>query len=316
MSFQVKEPILVVGLGGAGSELASKAKDIVNSDCLIISNDKKDFRNDCQSVEISTESVINPSVHLIRGSAYKVEEEVRSTISKYSTIILMSNLAGKGGQAISPIISKICKESEIGLISFAIMPFKYEKDRIFNSGIALKRIQADSDCTIVLDNDSLMESNPDLTPKECYNIANSAITHVVKSLETSEFAKQNILTSSKDGQKIEESLRDSLKMLYDNASPNSVKRSILYVSGGENIPVGVLNSISAITNGILKESNNQVDLTSSSSDESKVVMLSSIQGITKFDSYDPLGMIPQENTLDWSNPDCSIDCKLDLYQLE
>jgi cell division protein FtsZ len=27
-------------------------------------------------------------------------------------------------------------------------------------------------------------------------------------------------------------------------------------------------------------------------------------------------MIPQENTLDWSTPDCSIDCKLDLYQLE
>jgi cell division protein FtsZ len=27
-------------------------------------------------------------------------------------------------------------------------------------------------------------------------------------------------------------------------------------------------------------------------------------------------MIPQEQTLDWDTPDCSIDCKLDLYQLE
>ena len=45
-------------------------------------------------------------------------------------------------------------------------------------------------------------------------------------------------------------------------------------------------------------------------------MLSSIQGMTKFDNYDPLGTIPQENTLDWSTPECSIDCKLDLYQLE
>ena len=53
-----------------------------------------------------------------------------------------------------------------------------------------------------------------------------------------------------------------------------------------------------------------------SSNESKVVMLSSIQGMTKFEKYDPLGMIPQENTLDWTTPDCSIDCKLDLYQLE
>ncbi|NWJ30046.1 cell division protein FtsZ, partial [Marine Group I thaumarchaeote] len=41
MSFQMKEPILVIGLGGIGSKLAVEAKDSVNSDCLIISNDAK-----------------------------------------------------------------------------------------------------------------------------------------------------------------------------------------------------------------------------------------------------------------------------------
>ena len=104
-------------------------------------------------------------------------------------------------------------------------------------------------------------------------------------------------------------------MLYENAPPNAVKRSMLYVVGGNNIPVGVLNSITNLTSGILSESSAQVDLTSSSN-ESKIVMLSSIQGMTKFEKYDPLGIIPRENTLDWSHPDCSIDYKLDLYQLE
>ena len=316
MSFQVKEPILIVGLGGAGSKLAAQAKDAINADCLIISNDEKDIQDDSQSITVSTDSVVNPSVQLIRGSAYKKAEEIRSTISNYSTVILMANMAGKSGSAISPVVSEICKETETGLMSFAIMPFKYEKERIFNSGIALKRLRADSDCTIVLDNDSLLESNPDLSPKACYDIANSAILHVVKSLNSSEIsAETNILTSSKEGQEIEESLRDSLKMLYDNTSPNAVKKSILYVSGGENIPVGVINSISNLTSGVLNDSNSQVDL-SSTSDESKIVMLSSVQGMTKFDNYDPLGVIPQEDTLDWSTPDCSIDCKLDLYQLE
>jgi cell division protein FtsZ len=316
MSFQVKEPILIVGLGGAGSKLAAQAKDAINADCLIISNDEKDIQDGSQSITVSTDSVVNPSVQLIRGSAYKKAEEIRSTISNYSTVILMANMAGKSGSAISPVVSEICKETETGLMSFAIMPFKYEKERIFNSGIALKRLRADSDCTIVLDNDSLLESNPDLSPKACYDIANSAILHVVKSLKSSEIsAETNILTSSKEGQEIEESLRDSLKMLYDNTSPNAVKKSILYVSGGENIPVGVINSISNLTSGVLNDSNSQVDF-SSTSDESKIVMLSSVQGMTKFDNYDPLGVIPQEDTLDWSTPDCSIDCKLDLYQLE
>ena len=195
------------------------------------------------------------------------------------------------------------------------MPFKYEKDRIFNSGIALKRVRENSQCTIVLDNDSLLESNPDLTSKACYNIANSAIMHVVKSLESSEISSEtSILTTSKNGQSMEDSLRDSLKMLYENAPPNAIKSSMLYVTGGDNIPVGVINSIKNITGGITNESNSQISM--SSSDESKVIMLSSVQGMTKFDNYDPLGMIPQEQTLDWDTPDCSIDCKLDLYQLE
>jgi len=315
MSLQIKEPILVIGLGSVGSKLAIKAKDALNSDCLLISNDSKDLSSKNDSIYISTKSVVNPSVQLIRGSTYMAADEIKSKIANYSTIILMSNLAGKAGAAMAPVVSEMCKESDKGVVSFAIMPFKYEKDRIFNSGISLKRVRENSECTIVLDNDSLLESNQDLNSKTCYDVANSAIMHVVESLTTSEISSEtNILTTSKDGQNIEESLRDSLKMLYENAPPNAVKRSMLYVVGGSNIPVGVINSITNLTNGILNESNSQIDMTSSN--ESKVVMLSSIQGMTKFEKYDPLGMIPQENTLDWTTPDCSIDCKLDLYQLE
>ncbi|MSS86719.1 MAG: cell division protein FtsZ [Thaumarchaeota archaeon] len=315
MSFEVKEPVLVIGLGGVGSKLANEAKNCLNSDCLIISNDSKDFSLENESIHVSTDSIINPSVQLIRGSTYKVSKQIESKISQYSTIVLISNLAGKAGSAIAPVISKMCKETDKGLISFVVMPFKYEKERIFNSGVALKRIRENSQCTIVLDNDSLLESNPDLTPKSCYSIANSAIIHVIKSLETTEISsKTNILTTSKDGQSMEESLRDSLKMLYQNAPPNAIKSSMLYVAGGENIPVGMINSIKNIACGITNESSSQINI--SSSDESKIVMLSSIQTMAKFDSYDPLGMIPKDQTLDWETPDCSIDCKLDLYQLE
>ena len=315
MSFQVKEPVLVIGLGGVGSKLANEAKNTLNSDCLMISNDSKDFSSENESIHVSTNSIINPSVQLIRGSTYKVSKEIKSKISQYSTVILMSNLAGKAGSAMAPVVSEMCKETDKGLISFAVMPFKYEKERIFNSGIALKRVRENSQCTIVLDNDSLLESNPDLTSKACYNIANSAIMHVVKSLESSEISSEtSILTTSKNGQSMEDSLRDSLKMLYENAPPNAIKSSMLYVTGGDNIPVGIINSIKNITSGITNEANSQIS--TSSSDESKVIMLSSVQGMTKFDNYDPLGMIPQEQTLDWDTPDCSIDCKLDLYQLE
>jgi len=313
MTFQLTEPILIIGLGGVGAKLAEKAKESLNSDCLLISHDQKDLTPE-NSIKISTKSVVNPSAHLIRGSTLETLDEIKKNISNYSTIILMSNLAGKAGIGIGPIISKICKEEEKNLLSFAIMPFKFEKERIFQSGIALKRVREDSHCTIVLDNDALLDSNPELTLKQCYDISNKAIDSVVLSLKSSEISDDtNILSVSKTSDNLEISLKDSLRMLYEDVPPNSIKRSMLYVYHGSNIPVGVLNSISNITGGIFDEDSMHVDM---SSEESKVVMLSSVQGEIRFDKYDPLGMIPSENTIDWDEPDCSIDCKLNLKQLE
>jgi len=313
MTFQLTEPILIIGLGGAGTKIAEKMNKSLNYDCLFISHDQKDLTIE-NSIKISTKSVVNPSTHLIRGSALEDSQDIKEKISDYSTIILMSNLAGKAGAGIGPVISRICKQEQKNILSFAIMPFKFEKERIFQSGIALKRIRQDSQCTIVIDNDALLDSNPDLTQKQCYEISNKTIKCMVTSLQSSELSENmNILSTSKTADNVEASLKDSLRMLYEDAPPNSIKRSMLYVYGNNNIPVGILNTISNITGGTFDQNSIHVDM---SSDESKVVMLSSIQGETRFDKYDPLGIISSENTIDWDEPECSIDCELDLKQLE
>jgi len=313
MTFQLTEPILVIGLGGVGTRLAEKTKKSLNSDCLMISHDQNDITAE-NSIKISTKSVVNPSIHLIRGSTLETSDEIKKNITNYSTIILMSNLAGKAGTGIGPIVSKICKQEQKNLLSFAVMPFKFEKERIFQSGVALKRIRQDSQCTIVVDNDALLDSNPDLTQKQCYDISNNAIESMVHSLKSSEISDNtNILSTSKTAEDIEISLKDSLRMLYEEAPPNSIKRSMLYVYGDGNIPVGVLNTISSITGGTFDEDSTHIEM---SSEKSKVMMLSSIQGETKFDKYDPLGIISSEKTIDWDEPECSIDCELDLKQLE
>ena len=313
MTFELTEPILLIGLGGVGSRLADKAKHSLNSDCLLISHDQKDLTSE-NSIKISTKSVVNPSTKLIRGSTLEASDEIKKNIENHSTIILLSNLAGKAGAGIGPIVSKICKQEQKNLLSFAIMPFKFEKERIFQSGIALKRIRQDSQCTIVIDNDALLDSNPDLTQNQCYDISNKSIESMMHSLKSSEISSDtNIMSASRVTGDIEASLKNSLRMLYEDAPPNSIKRSMLYVFGGRDITVGILNTISNITGGTFDEDSTHVEM---SSEESNVVMLSSIQGETKFDKYDPLGIISQENTIDWDEPECSIDCELDLKQLE
>jgi len=317
MSFELHEPVLVIGLGGVGSKLATEVSKSFNSNILIISNDEKDFDSQSQSVHVSTKPVLNPSVQLIRGSTIQSQSQIRDEVSQYSSVIIMANLAGKSGAGMAPVVSQICKEENKSVISFAIMPFKYEKNRIFNSGISLKRLKTNSNCTIVIDNDAFLDSNPNLSAKNCYEITNSAILHVVGSLKESYIHEEtHLLTTSHSNDDFENSLKDSMKMLYEDAPPNSVKRSMLYVIGGENAPIGMINTISKISGTVLHEEGAQIDVSTSSSKESKVVMLSSVQGETRFDKYDPLGVIPKENYLDWEEPECSINCNLDLHQLE
>lgn len=312
---ELTQPILVIGIGGAGSKLASQTQKILGFDCLQISNDEKDLDSGCENLSISTRGVINPSSQLIRGCVADQAQNISEKISKYSSVIIMANLAGKSGSAISPIISQICKEAEKSIISFAIMPFGFEKDKIFNAGISLKRLRADSDCTIIVDNDAILSSNPDLSPVQCHEITNSAIICIANSMKSSHLDETNIISTSKDKLDLETSLRDSLKMLYANGSASETKHSILYVLGGEKIPVGMLNTITKLTSGIFNDKN-RIDFAIEPSKESKVMMVSALQNQTHFDSYDPLNMIPQENTLDWDEPECSIDCNLDLRQLE
>ena len=317
MNFQLTQPTLVIGIGGVGSKIASEAKNLIQSNCLLISHNQKDLPAEFSSIKVSTQGIVNPSTQLLRGFTTKNSEQIQSKISEYSTVIVVANLAGKTGAAMAPIVSQICKDQGKNVLSFAIMPFKYEKDRIFHAGLALKRLNANSNCTIVFDNDSILDSNPDLSTTKCYEIADSAILHIFGSLQNSLIPENtNVITTGRNDSDLEQSLKDSLKMLYENAPPNSVKRSMLYVLGGNEVPVGLLNSITNLTSGFFSQENTQVDLSTSSSEETKVVMLSQVQGETRFDKYDPLGVISQEKTLDWEIPECSIDCKLDLNQIE
>ena len=80
MTFQLTEPVLLIGLGGVGARLAEKAKTSLNSDCLLISHDQKDLNLE-NSIKISTKSVVNPSMHLIRGSALETSEKIKENIS-------------------------------------------------------------------------------------------------------------------------------------------------------------------------------------------------------------------------------------------
>jgi cell division protein FtsZ len=318
----IKNPMLLVGIGGVGSKIAAAASAALECKCLLISNNKKDLvHNDlCTPIFVRSGGWVNPSSYKLRSFVEGHRNEMTAAMSGYSTVIVVSNLAGRAGTAMAPLVCKMAKDSSKSVISITIMPFTYETDRIFSAGTALRRVREVSDSTIVMDNDSFLDNNPELSQLDCFAITNNAIVEVISSITASMIKPaMNVLCTSRTSTSAESSLRDSLAMLY-NAVPNAstVKRAIVYVMGGKRVPIGELNKLVGCVRGIFKEDGAiEVGMvpSTSSSNGVRVHLVASAPQKTRFDSYDPLGdIIP--DVLDWDEPDSAPDIKLTIPAIE
>jgi cell division protein FtsZ len=322
----IKKPLLLVGIGGVGSKITTAASTALECKCLLISNDKKDLvQNErCTAILVGCGEWVNPSSYKLRSFVQAHRNEIASAMSGYSTVILVSNLGGRAGTAMAPLVSRMARESSATVISIAIMPFTYEKDRIFNAGTALRRVREVSDSTIVMDNDAFLDNNPQLCQQECFTITNSAIIEVITSIFAGMIRPaMNVLCTSRANLKSESSLRDSLAMLYD-AVPDAgtVKRAMIYVMGSERVPIGELNKMVGYVQGLFKEDGAievgmaaSMSSSSSSSNGVRVHLVASAPQKTRFDRYDPLGdIIP--DVLDWDEPDSAPDIKLAIPTIE
>ncbi len=317
-SLPVKDPLLIVGIGGAGSRIAVAASNSVGCKCLLISNDKNDLAND-NHILIKSGQWLNPSTYKLRSFARLREDQIRSAVEGFNTIIVVSNLAGRAGAAMAPVVCSIAKENAT-VISVVIMPFGFEKDRIFSSGVALKRVRDSSHSVVVMDNDSFLENSPELTKDECFAITNTAIIEVLSSIHSSGIDPQtSLLCTSKESGDSETSLRDSAAMLHQQISDTgAIKRAMIYVAGGEKLPLSSLDRIVSYAQGIFKEEGTtQVAMsTMASSGGIRTHMVVSATQKTRFDSYDPLGIIPKENYLDWDELESTPDIQLAIPVLE
>jgi cell division protein FtsZ len=316
----IKNPVLLVGIGGAGSKIATAGSAALGCKCLLVSNDRKDLIHNekCTAVYVDSGEWVNPSSLKLRSFVEKHRGEMMSAMDGYSTVIVVSNLAGRAGTAIAPLLCRMAKESST-VISITIMPFKFEKDRIFNSGTALRRVCEASDSTIVMDNDAFLDNNPELSQEECFHITNSAIVEVIASISTGTVRPaMNVLCTSKASPSSESSLRDSLAMLYESVpDAETVKRAMIYVMGGNKVAIGDLNKLVGCVQGLFQEEGaTEVAMSPmAASDGVRVHLVASAPQKTRFDRYDPLGdIIP--DVLDWDEPDSAPDIKLAIPAIE
>ena len=93
------------------------------------------------------------------------------------------------------------------------MPFGFEKRKIFHSGVSLSFVNTYSNSTIIVDNNSFLKNNPELSFPECFRITNNAIKDIIISSYEKGFPDEfNIIATCKESDNIEEVFSNSLSM--------------------------------------------------------------------------------------------------------
>jgi cell division GTPase FtsZ len=225
-------------------------------------------------------------------------------------------LSNKSGIAIAPVVSHIAK-SMLGkrVISLVTMPFGHEKDKLFHASVSLKRISLNSDINFVVDNDAYIEINPQLTVEECSKISDEIVLNTINLIPEIEMnLGTNLVSGTLKENNIEDGIKDLIAQLYSSLGTSSIAKSILYVNGGRYEPIGRLNEILSSYQNSMDGDTNDVSFVVTDSSRNNMHLIATIKGRTKFDSYDPLNQIPDENVLDWDIPEShpNIDLPLPL----
>lgn len=309
---ELRKPALLIGIGKIGKDIVSKLND-VEHDFLLISNNKEDLEVS-SSLHIDCKSWINPSTYKIRSFLEFHKEEICSKLSEYQTIILVTSLGEKTGIAIAPIISHFAKNiRNKRLISVVTMPFGHEKDRLFQASISLKRISLDSDINFVVDNDAYVEINPHLTIEDCSKITDEIVLNAIKLIpQITLNLGTNLVSGTLKDNNIEVGIKDLIAQLYSSLGTSSITKSVLYVNGARNEPIGRLNEMLSNFQNSMEGDTNDVSFVVTDSSRNNMHLIASIKGRTKFDSYDPLNLIPDENILDWDIPESHPNINLPL----
>lgn len=308
MNITDKSNTCIIGVGDAGSNITIDVLSDIKSDYLLLRNHaiNKDHRDN--NIEIKASSNINPSTDLIRRAFFDLKDEILATIDKYDSLVIIGNLASKFGSAILPVLTQALKKEMVKeVICFVILPFGFEREKIFRCGVSLSFLTKYVDSLIVIDNNAFLTNNHDISIKECYKVTNTAIKDIIiRSLNKNFPDKFNLMASANSNTKsIKDAFIRSMAILTESINPSYIQKCSIYVYNSFE-KISTINSIMKTTSNLIEGSDHQVDIISEGNELARChILLETNRDIISW--YDPLNhLIPTSNILDFE-PEVSVN---------
>ena len=277
-----KPRIMVIGVGGAGSNAITRMKKLGLSVPTVAIN--TDY-NHLQIVDADRKILLKNvtrglgtggNVEIGERSALAARDELRKIFHNEDIVFIATGLGGGTGTGVTPIIAELARESGALVITIATLPFKVEKARFLRAKKALFKVLKASNTIIVIENDKLMEIVPHLPLNKAFMVMDQLMSYTIISfvdvvtkpsiinvdisdlkavMERGGFS--TILISEGDISQPREIVVDALNrpfvmdMDYSTASG-----AVIHVTMGENAPISTMyTAIDTISSFIKRDSN-------------------------------------------------------------
>lgn len=315
--------VTAIGIGSAGCNILSQLFDYdleINS-YHFLSCDRNDLATPekGEKVLIPLELGGKVATGYVRGAALKSLNKIRHLVEDSDMVIVTAGLGGKVGSAIAPLVAEICRESSKKCLVIATMPFRFENNRHFTAGVALKRLKKLAAGLMVIDNDEILDNAPQAPILEVYRAINQKIGFALsrllggseqtgvavdmhKFLETLGAGGYSLLevADSSSTNSPEDAVKRALKSICRSANPESATRALLYMVGDEKLSSSDLYSSINLVSGVLGNGSPEIQYGFSSKQTSTTtaILITSGYESTRFDDYDPLSKILADSEVD------------------
>ncbi len=224
--------IKVIGTGGAGNNTITRLMEagIEGVMTFAINTDAQDllFAQAHQKVLIGRDvtsglgSGSDPKVG--EESAMESEKELRELASNTDLVFVTCGLGGGTGTGSAPILAEIAREVGALTISIVTLPFSEEGVMRWNNAqYGLERLRKNSDTLIVIENDRLLELDPNLSLDQAFQVADEILVNAVTGI--TELVTQKGLVNL-DFADIRTIMKDGGTALIGMAESDSPERSV------------------------------------------------------------------------------------------
>ncbi|MBC7090677.1 MAG: hypothetical protein H5T50_02015 [Nitrososphaeria archaeon] len=320
-----KYDFAIIGVGTAGKRILEKISYKI-SDGILLALDDTEWRLSGNRVkEIRLNVNFERTSKKIKLEAYKVGKSLVEEVDGVRNIVIVSGLGGVFGSSAAPIVANVLRESGKRVLGISIMPFKFEKSRLFRAAVALRKMKIACDGVIVIGNGEFIEKAPKTPLFKAYELENEWIGNFISKLfdreniyginsgETYRLASEGntvlgVGVGEGTGMAEEATTRATLSLRRQSGS--DAREALVYVVGWKEISLGDVSTIVTTFRGITCcEGEIKVGYYPNGERSLTVYALAAVTE-TKFDEWDPVQKILKDRELDFDvYADMSVDCE-------